>query len=320
MRIPAFCLAVLGLAAGVASAQPYPNRPIKVVVPWPPGQATDTAARVVAERLAAPLGQQLVSDNRPGAGGTIGPEHASKAAPDGYTLLAGSSGPISISPKVQKVGYDADRDFEPICLMATTPYVLVTNTSVPVSSVNEFIALLRANPGKYTFASSGTGATAHLITEMFNASAKVSATHVPYKGSAPAITDLIAGHVTYAFETSASVLPHIRAGRLKALGVSSAVRALALPELAPVAESANLPGFDMRAWIGLVAPSGLPREMRARLSSECNKVLETAEAKEKLVSLGLEPGGIPPDEFAEFLRKQSERFGAIARQANIKVD
>jgi tripartite-type tricarboxylate transporter receptor subunit TctC len=318
----AFSLVALAAtcAAGVALAQAYPNRPIKVVVPWPPGQATDTAARVVTEKMSAGIGQQFVIDNRAGAGGTIGTEFAAKSAPDGYTILAGSSGPMSISPKVQKVGYDADRELEPICLMATSPYVLVVNPSLPASNLAEFIALVRASPGKYTFASSGTGATAHLISESFNSATKLDARHVPYKGSAPALTDLIAGHVNYSFETSAAVLGHVKAGRLKALAVSSASRALALPELPTVAEAANLSGFDMRAWIGLVAPTGLPREARAKLTTECHKVLQTAETKEKLLSLGLEPGTLPAEEFAGFLRVQSERFGAIAKQANIRLD
>ena len=307
-------------AAGLVLAQAYPNRPIKVIVPWPPGQATDTAARVVTEKMAATVGQTFVIDNRPGAGGTIGTEFAAKAAPDGYTILAGSSGPVSISPKVQKVGYDPDRELDSICLMATSPYVLVVHPSLPANTLAEFIALVKASPGKYTFASSGTGATAHLISESFNSATKLDARHVPYKGSAPALTDLVAGHVNYSFETSAAVLGHVKAGRLRALAVSSATPAMALPELPTVAASASVPGFDMRAWIGLMAPAGLPREARAKLTVECHKVLQSAEAKEKLLSLGLEPGTLAADEFASFLKVQSERFGAIAKQANIKLD
>ena len=320
MRAFARLLAVLGaVAASLACAQPYPNRPVKVIVPWPPGQATDVAARTVAEKLSVALGQQFVIDNRAGAGGTIGTELAARSVPDGYTILAGSSGPISISPHVGKVGYDPDRDFEPICLLASSPYVLVTHPSFPAATVPEFIALLRANPGKYTFASSGTGATSHLVAELFNASAKVSATHIPYKGSAPALTDIIAGHVTYTIETTASVLAHVKAGRLKALGVSSATRALAFPELPTLAEAANLPGFDVRAWIGYLAPAGMPREARMRLAAESQKILDTGEMKERLLSLGLEPPNLSPEEFGAFIKQQNERFGAIARQANIRV-
>jgi tripartite-type tricarboxylate transporter receptor subunit TctC len=317
--VRSFALAIALIGPALAWAQ-YPARPVKVVVPWPPGQATDVAARVVAEKLSGAMGQQFVVDNKPGAGGTIGTDFAAKSANDGYTILAGSSGPISISPKVQKVPYDPDRDFEAVCLICTSPYVLVVHPSLPVSNVREFIALLRANPGKYTFASSGTGATAHLITELFNSTANVKATHVPYKGSAPAMTDIIAGHVAYAFETAAAVVAHVKAGRLKALGVSSNTRALSLPDLPTMEEAAGFSGFDMRAWIGYVAPSGVPRAIRTRLSGECTKILDNAEIKEKLVTLGLEPGNLAPEDFAAFIRAQNERFGAIAKQANIRLD
>jgi len=307
-------------SCGLALAQGYPAKPIKVVVPWPPGQATDVAARLFAEKMSGPLGQQMVIDNRPGAGGTVGTDHAAKSPADGYTLLAGSSGPISISPQVQKVPYEPMRDFEPICLMASTSYVLVANPSVPARNLTEFLALLKANPGKYTFASSGTGATAHLVAESFNTTAGITASHVPYKGSAPAITDLIAGHVTYAFETTASVLAHVKAGRLKAFAVSSDRPAVMLPDLPPIGPALNAPGFDIRAWIGIIAPSGVPRDVRVRLATECQKVVESSDTKEKLLALGLEADSMPIDEIQPYLRKQAERFGAIARQAKIRLD
>ena len=321
MRTPArlFALAAL-LAAGAAFSQGYPSKPIKVVVPWPPGQATDVAARIVSEGVSAQIGQQLVIDNKPGAGGTIGSEFAARQPADGYTILAGSSGPISISPLLQKLPYDPAKDFEPIALMVSTPYVLVVHPSMPVNTVPEFIALVRASPGKYNFASSGTGATAHLVAELFNAAAGLKATHVPYKGSAPAITDLLAGHVTYTLETSAAVLPHVKAGRLKALAVSSAKRAIALPEVPTLAEAAGLAGFDMRAWIGFIAPAGIPREARTRLAAEVQKALETQETKSRLIAAGLEPGDLTPEQFADFLKVQGERFGGIIRAANIKVE
>src|SRR6267143_1131703 len=195
-------LVMLALAAtSAAFAQGYPNRPIKVIVPWPPGQTTDIAARMVSEKLAPVLGQPLIVDNRPGAGGLIGTEAASKAAPDGYTLLAGSVGPISIMPNVQKVPYDPVKDFSPISQFTNGPYVLVTHPSFPAANVKEFISLLRANPDKYWYASSGSGALSHLISEVFLSMAKITATHVPYKGSAQALTDVVGGQVTYTFET-----------------------------------------------------------------------------------------------------------------------
>jgi tripartite-type tricarboxylate transporter receptor subunit TctC len=321
MRLVSRALAlVAATGATLLFAQAYPNKPIKLVVPWPPGQATDTVARVVAEKMGASLGQQLVIDNRAGAGGTIGSDFAAKAAPDGYTVLAGSSGPISISPKVQKVPYDPEKDFEPICLMAGTTYVLVANPSLPANTFAEFVALMRASPGKYNFASSGTGATAHLAAELFNSTVGISANHVPYKGSAPAVTDLIAGHVTYAFETSASVLPHIKAGRLKAYAVSSPTRSVIFPELPTIVEAGNVADFDVRAWIGLIGPTGIPRDARQKLATECQKAVAAPDVKERLLAAGLEPESLSMDQMAAYLKKQGDRFGAVARQAKIRLD
>jgi len=321
MRFAARLLIGFALAASSAAlAQGYPNKSIKVIVPWPPGQASDVAAPVATEKMGAQMGQQFVIDNRPGAGGTIGSEHAARATPDGYTILAGSSGPISISPRVQKVPYDPEKDFEPICIIASSTYVLVANPTVPAKDYAEFVAFLKANPGKYTFASSGTGATAHLVAEYFNSSVGITASHVPYKGSAPAVTDLIAGHVTYAFETTASVLGHIKAGRLKAFAVSSPTRSVIVPELPTIMEVGQVPDFDVRAWIGLIGPTGIPREARGRLANECQKAVQAPEVKEKLLAAGLEPDSLPLDEIAPYLRKVGERFGAIARQAKIRLD
>ena len=314
-------LVMLALAAtSAAFAQGYPNRPIKVIVPWPPGQTTDIAARMVSEKLAPVLGQPLIVDNRPGAGGLIGTEAASKAAPDGYTLLAGSVGPISIMPNVQKVPYDPVKDFSPISQFTSNPYVLVTHPSFPAANVKEFISRLRANPDKYSYSSSGSGAISHLISEVFLSMAKITATHVPYKGSAQALTDVVGGQVTYTFETSATVLGHVKAGRLKALGVSSANRAIALPELPTIAEAGDLPGFDMRGWIGLLAPAGIPRELRMRLATESRKILQAPEMRERFIALGLEPAGLMLDEFADFLKKQNNRYASIVKQANVKAD
>jgi tripartite-type tricarboxylate transporter receptor subunit TctC len=321
MRLFSRLLALVA-ASGVTLllAQGFPNRPIKLVVPWPPGQATDTVARVVAEKMGTSLGQQLVIDNRAGAGGTIGSDFAAKAAPDGYTILAGSSGPISISPKVQKVPYDPEKDFEPICLMAGSTYVLVANPTLPANTYAEFVSLMRANPGKYNFASSGTGATAHLAAELFNSTVGINANHVPYKGSAPAVTDLIAGHVTYAFETSASVLPHIKAGRLKAYAVSSPARSVIFPELPTIVEAGNVADFDVRAWIGLIGPTGIPRDARQKLAAECQKAVASPDVKERLLAAGLEPESLSMDQMAAYLKKQGDRFGAVARQAKIRLD
>ena len=301
-----------------AFAQSYPNRPIKVIIPWPPGQATDLAARMVSEKLVPVLGQPLVMDNKPGAGGTIGSEAASKTPADGYTLLAGSSGPISISPNVQKVPYDPLKDFAPICLLAVNPYVLVVNSSVPAKNVPELIALLRANPGKYSFSSSGSGASAHLASVLFNSMANVSAVHVPYKGSSPSVTDLVSGQVAYTIETVPSIISFVKSGRLRALAVSTAKRSAAMPEIGTIAD--DLPGYEMSGWIGFMAPAGMPREVSGRLSREVRKILEIPEIKERFLALGLEPAGNTPEEYAEFLKRQNDRYASIVKQADLKLD
>ncbi len=301
-----------------AFAQSYPNRPVRVIIPWPPGQATDLAARMVSEKLVPVLGQPLVMDNKPGAGGTIGAEAASRTPADGYTLLAGSSGPISISPNVQKVSYDPLKDFAPISLLAVNPYVLVVDPSVPAKNVQELIALLRANPGKYSFSSSGSGASSHLASVLFNSMANVNAVHVPYKGSSPSVTDLVSGQVAYTIETVPGIISFVKSGRLRALAVSTAKRSTAMPELPTIAD--DLPGYEMSGWIGFMAPAGMPREISGRLSREVRKVLDIPEIKERFLALGLEPAGNTPEEYAEFLKRQNDRYASIVKQAGLKLD
>ncbi len=317
-RIPALVVSLF--FAGVVCAQAYPNRSVKVIVPWPPGQATDIAARVVAERLQHSLGQPFVIDNRPGAGGAIGSDVVAKSAPDGYTLLAASSGPLSIMPNLQKTPYEPLKDFAPISLIAAVPFALVTNPSFPASNAKEFIAELKANPGKYTFSSSGTGATAHLFTELFNSMAQIQARHVPYKGSSPALTDIINGQVTYTIETVAATAPHVKSGRLKTFGVSTARRAGAMPDAPPLAEAANLPEYNAAAWIGYAAPPGTPRDILVRISVDIRKALESGELKERYLALGLDPVSSSPEEMADFMRREQERYGTIIRNANIKIE
>jgi tripartite-type tricarboxylate transporter receptor subunit TctC len=312
-------VALLCWLAFAASAQNYPNRAVKVVVPWPPGQATDIAARVVAERLQSALNQPFVIENKPGAGGAIGSDAVAKSAPDGYTLLAASSGPLSIMPNLQKTPYDSLKDFAPISVIAAVPFALVVSPSFPAANAKEFIAEVKANPGKYTFSSSGTGATAHLFTELFNSVAGLQARHVPYKGTAPAITDIINGQITYTVETVAATAPHIKSGRLKTYGVSTLRRSGAMPDVPPLAEATGL-DYEAAAWIGYAAPQGTPREILNRLSAEIQKALQSNELKERYVFLGLDPVATTPDEMASFMRREQERYGAIIRAANIKVE
>jgi len=313
-------LLVSVLASTAVFAQPYPNHPVKVIVPWPPGQATDIAARMLAAKLQESMGQAFVVDNRAGAGGSIGTEIAAKSPADGYTLLAASSGPVSIMPSLQKLPYDPQKDLTLIALITRNPYVLVVNPSFPASNAKEFIALLKANPDKYTFASSGTGATAHLLAELFNSMAQIKARHIPYKGTAPAITDILNGQVDYMVETVAALVPHIRSGRLRALGVSTARRAAALPEVPTLIEAGPLPDYDAAAWIGYAVPAGTPREIVVRLSGEIQKALQTAELRERLLNAGLDPVSSTPDELIAFMRKEQERYATVIKNANIKVE
>jgi tripartite-type tricarboxylate transporter receptor subunit TctC len=311
--------ALCSFVVASAFAQSYPNKPVKVIVPWPTGQATDIAARVVAAKLQEALGQPFVIDNKPGAGGAIGSEAVVKSAPDGYTLLAASSGPLSIMPNLQKVPYEPLKDLAPISLVASTPFALVVNPSFPANNAREFIALVKANPGTYTFSSSGTGATAHLFTELFNSMAGLQARHIPYKGTPPALTDIMNGEISYTIETVAATAAHIKSGRLKTFGVSTAKRTAALPDVPPLAEVTGLP-YDAAAWIGYAAPAGTPRDIVSRLSTEITKALQSEDLKERMVNIGLDPVSTTPDEMAAFMRREQERYGDIIRKANIHVE
>ena len=313
------CVALFA-APLAALAQAYPNKPVRLIVPWPPGQATDLAARIVAEKLAQSMGQPFVVENKPGAGGAIGSEAVARAAPEGYTLLAASSGPISIMPNLQKIPYEPLKDFAPVSLVAAAPFALVVNPAFPAANAKDFVALVRANPDKYTYSSSGTGATAHLFVELFNSMAQLKARHVPYKGSAPALTDLMGGQIDYSVETVASVVSHIKSGKLRALGVTTAKRSSAMPDVPPLAEAANIPGYDAAAWIGYMAPAGTSREITARLSAEVHKAVLAADLKERYVTLGMEPVANTPEELMALMRREQARYGEIIRNAGIKVE
>jgi len=319
MLKPSLLIALL-FASSAAFAEPYPSHPVKVIVPWPPGQATDIAARLLADKLHESLGQAFVIENHPGAGGSIGTALAAKSVPDGYTLLAASSGPVSIMPSLQKLPYDPLKDLTMIGLITRSPYVLLVNPSFPARDLKEFIAVVKANPDKYTFASSGTGATGHLLAELFNSNTGIQARHVPYKGASPELTDLIAGQVDYTIEVVAATVGHVRAGRLKALGVSTAQRTPALPTVPTIAEAAGLPDYDTGVWIGYAAPAGLRPHVLARLSGAMQAALRSKDVRNRLLAAGLDPVMSRPEEMPAFLRREQERYAEVIRRANIRLD
>jgi tripartite-type tricarboxylate transporter receptor subunit TctC len=321
MKAFARVLAVLALfIAGHAAAQGYPNRPIKIIVGFPPGQSVDVVARLVAQPMSQSLGQGVVVENRAGAGGVIGASALLAAPADGYTTMIGSSGPLSINPHLTKVPFDVKSSFEPISMLASLQYVLVTQPSFPASNAKELIALVKANPGKHNFAGSGNGTTQHLAGELFKLQAGLEATFIPYAGSTAAITDLMSGRVSYAFETIATVLPLIQSGRLKALAVSSQKRSTQLPDVPTVAENAGLKDFNVVAWIGLLAKAGTPPEATNKLAAEVQKALQTPEVRERFASLGMDPVSSTPAELTRVMNDAYERYGDVIKRANIKIE
>jgi len=310
----------VGLPLGSLAQTAYPSRPIKMMIPWPPGQATDLVGRSLAMGLSRILGQSVVAENKAGAGGMIGTDVVAKAAPDGYTLLAASSGPITVSPLLQHTPYNVEKDLTFIAMAGLSPYLLVTAPDFPAKDAAAFVALVKANPGKYTFASSGTGATAHLICEAFNAGAGLQAVHVPYKGSSPALTDVMAGRVSYCIETAAGTMPFVRDGRLKALGVSLLKGSAVTPGIPPLAAAANVPGFNLGAWVGLVAPGGLPQDLRERLAKAVQEIMQAPDTIELYNRIAVEIDYKQGADFAKYLSDTTAQFAEVIKKNNIKIE
>jgi tripartite-type tricarboxylate transporter receptor subunit TctC len=312
--------ALLALVAVGALGQGYPNRTIRLVVPFPAGGTTDILARAAAQKLTESLGQPVVVDNRPGAAGNIGSDIVAKSAPDGYTLLMGTVGTHAINPSLySKMPYDHVKDFVPVVLVASVPNVLVVNPSLPVKSVGDLIKLAKAKPGEINFASSGSGTSIHLSGELFKTMAHVDMTHIPYKGSAPALTDLIGGQVQIMFDNLPSSLAQIKAGKLRAIAVTSQKRAPALPDVPTIAES-GLPGFEATSWFGVLAPAGTPFPVVARINSEINKWLQTPEAREQLLAQGAAAAGGTPESFAAHIRAETDKWAKVVKESGAKVD
>jgi tripartite-type tricarboxylate transporter receptor subunit TctC len=319
LQIFSLLLALLAIAGPVAGQQ-YPARPIRMIIGFPPGGGTDIVGRIVGQKLSEALGQQILPDNRGGAGGLIGAELAARAAPDGYTVMMAHIAAISILPSlISKLPYDPQKDFAPISLVAIGPNLLVVHPSLPARSVKELVALAKARPGQLQYASPGAGTVQHLAGELFKLQAKVDMLHVPYKGSGQSIVDLIAGHVHLDFDSVPPVLPHVRSGRLRALAVTSEKRFSILPDIPTVTEG-GVPGFDMSTWWGLVAPAAVSKDIIARLQAETVKVLRQPDVKEKIAFAGADTVGNTAEEFAAFIRAERAKYARIVKDANIKID
>ena len=308
MKIPAVFFSLLFSLA--ASAQPFPAKPVRMVVPFPPGGGADALARLMAPELAGMWKQQVIVENKPGASGHIGADHVAQSPADGYTLLMSSTASLTERNVSQ---------FAPVTLVSASPYVVTANPQVQASNVRELIALARANPGKLTFGSSGTGAASHLSAELFKSMAKVDLLHVPYKGTGQAVTDLLAGHVDLLFAPSQAVIQHVRAGKLKALATTGAKRSETLPDLPTVAES-GLPGYEAVGWFGLLAPAATPRPVVDKLSADANRALADSEVRSRMQALGADPSGNTPEEFERFIREDQAKWAKLMREAGIKPE
>ncbi len=314
--LSAFCLAMLLVAS--AAAQTYPSRPVRIVIPLSPGGTTDVPGRIIAQKLSESLGQQFFVENRAGAGGTIGTDYVAKAKPDGYTLLLTAS-PFVIAPHVYKtMPYDTLADFAPVIRIATGPYVLVVHPSLGVNSVKELIAAAKKEPGKIDFASSGNGGAQHLVTELFMYMAGIKLNHVPYKGSGPAQQDLMSGIIKVSFVGTPIAIPHMKSGRLKALGVSTATRSPEIPEVPTIAE-AGVPGYEAIVWIGLLAPAGTPRDIVAKLNGEIGKLVRADEVKKLIAPTGMEPDPDTPAQFGAYLKGDYDKWGKVVRDSGATV-
>ncbi len=304
-------------------AQPsgaWPSRALRMVIPWPPGQSTDVQGRLIAQLLTERLGQTVVPENRPGAGGQIGTNAVAKAAPDGYTLLAASIGPISFQPLVSRTLYDVEREFAPVASYGIAPYMLLVRRDLPVTDLRSFIALLRANPGKYTYNSSGVGGSQHLLGAVFNAMAGIDALHIPFLGSGPALAALLGGQVDYGIDTLAAALKLVQEGQLRALGLTTAQPSRFVPDIPPIASAGGPTDYDIGGWNGLMVPAGTPQPIIDRLVTEVQQGLATPALRKHFEAIGIEVEARGPDDFRALLQELRKKFGGVIRQLGIRVD
>ena len=301
-----------------ALAQHYPTKPVRIVVPFAPGGGSDFIARFMAQRLTETLGSQVIVENKPGAGGVLGIEQGVKSPPDGYTLTLIASS-YTVNPCIYKLNFDPVADITPIIQLSQGPLLVVVNPKLPVKTIKELIALAKSKPGEVTFASSGQGSVIHLATELFASTAKVKMNHIPYKGTGPALTDTLAGQTNVFFSSTANAMPHVKAGKLRAVAVTTAKRIPALPEVPTVAES-GLPGYDVVLWHGLIGPKGLPRAVVDRINGEVTKSLKLKETAEQLQNDGVAPAGGTPEQFAAQIRKEIGIWRKVAADAGVKAE
>ena len=307
------------LLASPAWSQAYPAKPVRFIVPWPTGGGTDVFARAIGQKLTDSLGQSFIVDNRPGAAGNIGAELAAKSPPDGYTIIIATVTLATNPSMYAKLGFDPLKDLAPITLVAGVPHLLVVNPSLPVKSVKELIALAKSKPAQLNYASAGNGSPFHIAAELFKNLAGVDIVHVPYKGGGPAVTDVIGGQVHMTFANLVAVLPQVRAGRLRALGITSAKRSQAAPEIPTIAEG-GLPGYDFTSWFGVLAPADTPKEIISRLNTEIVKILNTPELKDRLSKDGADLIASTPEEFATYLRAETTKWARVIKAAGIRAD
>jgi tripartite-type tricarboxylate transporter receptor subunit TctC len=316
----ALAIALVFAHGRTASAADYPTQTIKIIVPFPPGGGVDVVARMIAPRLSESLGQSVIVENRGGAGGSVGATAVAQAAGDGYTLLLGTASTHGTNPNVYaKLSYDPVRDFVPVAIITSAPLVLAANNAVPVKTAADLIALAKAKPGELSFGSYGIGSSNHLVAELFNKMAGIEATHIPYRGSAPMMTDLIGGRIQYAFDGVATTLGYIRSSTVRLLGVSSARRSAVLPDDPTIAESA-VPGFEAGVWFALFAPAGTPKTVVDLLNSKVNAALQPAEVREGFLRVGNEPVGGGPDVLAAKVQSELQKWTTIVREKNIRID
>jgi len=314
-----FAFLVASLAAAAAQAQTWPSKPVRYIVPFPPAGATDITARIMADKISGPLGQSVVVENRPGAAGNVGTEFVAKSAPDGYTILQLTVAQSISATLYAKLNYDLEKDLAPAAMVALVPNVMIVNPSVPARSVAEFIALAKAKPGKINFASSGSGTSIHMSAEMFKMLTGVDIVHIPYKGSGPALADLLGGQVDVMFDNLTSSIGHIRGGKLRALAVTTVTRYPELPEL-PTMQEAGVPGYEATAWFGIVVPKGTPQEVVMRINAEVNKALAHADVKEKLAQQGALARSWTPEEFGSFIHNEVVKWAKVVKASGAKVE